>query len=187
MINYLPKDQKKQLRAARTNVLLFRYNIGLIFAVGFLAIGITAVMLILSNEKAVAENTIASNQAQAGNFTSIQGRADSFRKDLNDAKSVFGSEIRYSSLYLEISRLIPAGAALESLRLDPTQIGSPITLSVKIKGEKQAVNLLESFKNSPVFGNTATYGSLSANTGDDAGAYPYILPINVTINKDAAQ
>lgn len=185
MINYLPADQKKQLRAARTNVLLLRYNIALVFAVAFLALAMATATFMLSNEKTAAEDTIATNQTQAGDFATIQTRADSFRKDLTDAKAIFDGEITYSSLYLEISRLIPAGVALESLKLDPSQIGTPITLTAKIKGEQQAINLLDRFKNAPLFGNAATYGALAANTGADSGTYPYILPINVTINKEA--
>lgn len=185
MINYLPADQKKQLRAARTNVLLFRYNVALIFAVGFLAIAMATVTVLLSNEKKAAEDTIAANQAQAGNFATVQTHADSFRKDLTDAKLIFDGEISYSSLYLEISRLVPSGVTLDTLKLDPSQIGTPITLTAKIKGEQQAIDLLDRFKGSPLFGNAATYGALAANTGADAGAYPYILPINVTINKEA--
>jgi hypothetical protein len=183
MINYLPADQRKQLRAARSNVLLLRYNIGLIFAAVFMGLAILTIFFLLTNEKQNAEGTIATNQARVGNFSSVQAQADSFRKDLVDAKSLFDSEIDYSKIYLEVSRLIPSGAVLDSLKLDAAQIGQPMTLSMKIKGEQQATSLLAAFKSSAMFGNAATYESLSANAGTDSGTYPYIIAINVTINK----
>lgn len=183
MINYLPPDQRKQLRAARSNVLLVRYNIGLIFAASFLTLAILAIFLLLTSEKQAAENEITVNQASVGNFSAVQTRADSFRKDLTDAKILLDSEISYSKIYIEISRLIPSGAVLESLALDASKIGTPLSLSLKIKGEQQANNLLTAFKSSTMLGNAARYESLSANTDTDNDTYPYIITINVTINK----
>lgn len=183
MINYLPAEQQKQLRAARSNVLLVRYNIGLIFAAAFLSLAILTIFLLLTNEKKNAEDTIVSNQARVGNFSAVQTQADSFRKNLTDAKTLFDNETDYSKIYLEISRLIPSGAILDSLKLDQAQIGQPMTLSMKIKGEQQATSLLNAFKGSAMFGNAATYESLSANAGTDSGTYPYVIAINVTINK----
>lgn len=187
MINYLPPDQKKQLRAARTNVLLFRYNIGLIFVASFLTLATLTVFLLLSSEKKAAEDMITANQSRASNFSSVQARADSFRKDLSDAKAIFDNEILYSKIYLEIAGILPAGTALEALDLNESQLGTPLSLSFKIKGEQQAASLLSAFKHSTMFGGAASYGTLKANTGTDSASYPYIISINVTIDKGAVR
>lgn len=185
MINYLPPDQKKQLRAARTNVLLVRYNIGLVIVASFLTLATLAVFLLLSSEKKAAEDTIAANQSRASNFSDVQARADSFRKDLSDAKTIFDNEILYSKIYSEIAGILPSGTALEALDLSEAQLGTPLSLSFKIKGEQQAASLLSAFKYSTMFGGAASYGTLKANTGADSGNYPYIISINVTIDKGA--
>lgn len=187
MINYLPPDQRKQFRAARSNVLLARYNVALALAITFLALAILAVSLLLSSEQKAAEDTIASNQARASNFSDVQARADSFRKDLTDAKTLLDNEISYSKIYLEIATIMPPGTALESLKLSEAEIGKPLSLSVKIRGEQQATSLLAAFKGSELFGNAASYGTLKANTGADSKLYPYIITINVTINKGAVR
>jgi type II secretory pathway pseudopilin PulG len=185
MINLLPKEQQRQLRAARTNVLLFRYSIGMALAVVFIMLATLAAFVLLNNMKQAAENTIESNQTKVGNFGAIQSQADNYRKDLTDAKTLFDSQIQYSKIYLEIARVMPAGTALDSLDLNPKTIGTPLTLPVKIKGESQAASLLTSFQRAAIFNNTASFGALTINTGDDSGTYPYVITINVTINKEA--
>lgn len=187
MINLLPRDQQRQLRAARTNVLLFRYGIGLAFATVALGASVLTGFVLLSTEMKNAENTIASNQARVGNFSSVQIQADDYRKNLAEAKTLLDGEIQYSKIYLELARVMPEGTALESLNLDPAKIGTPLTLPVKIKGEAQATSLLTAFRGSSLFNNSASYGSLTANSGADSGVYPYIITINVTINKGAIQ
>ena len=185
MINLLPKEQQRQLRAARTNVLLFRYSIGLVFALIFMLLATLAAFVLLTNMKDAAENTISDNQAKVANFSTIQAEADSYRKDLSDAKTLFDSQIQYSKIYLEIARVMPAGTALDSLNLSPSSIGAPLTLPIKIQGERQATSLLSAFQRAAIFNNSASFGALTINTGDDSGTYPYIITINATINKEA--
>lgn len=187
MINLLPRDQRRQLFAARTNVLLFRYSVGLIFVAAALGLSVLASFLLLGTEMKAANNTISSNQARVGNFSNVQVQADSYRQNLTDAKTLLDGEIQYSKIYLELAKVMPEGTALDSLTLDPSKIGSPLTLPVKIKGEAQASSLLTAFRGSALFNNSASYGALTANSGADSGAYPYVITINVTINKGAIQ
>ena len=51
MINLLPPEEKRQLRAARTNTLLLRYNLSLVGAVVFLGLAIGVTYVYLSNTK----------------------------------------------------------------------------------------------------------------------------------------
>jgi hypothetical protein len=185
MINLLPADYLRQLRAARTNVLLLRYSIGLILVAISLALATLAVFMLLGSLKTAAQNTIASNQAKVGNFTSVQSQADAYRQDLSDAKLLLDNEILYSKIYLEIARIMPAGTALQSLDLNPSNIGTPLSLPVKIVGERQATSLLSAFRSSAIFSKSASYGALTPNMGTDSTAYPYIITINVTIDKGA--
>lgn len=187
MINLLPLDQRRQLRAARTNVLLFRYSIGLVFVAVALGLSVAAGYFLLTNEMKTADATIASNQSRVGSLSAVQAQADEYRKNLADAKTLLDSEIQYSKIYLEIAHIMPEGTALDALALDPSKLGAPLVLPVKIKGEQQATSLLNAFRSSALFNNSASYGSLTANSGADSATYPYIISINVTINKGAIQ
>lgn len=185
MINLLPTDYLRQLRAARTNVLLLRYSIGMMLVAVSLGLATLAVFMLMSTLKTTAESTIASNQARVSNFASVQSQADSYRQDLSNAKLLLDNEIRYSKIYLEVARIMPTGTALETLNLNPSNIGAPLSLPIKIMGEKQATSLLSAFRSSAIFSNSASYGALTPNAGSDSGTYPYIITINVTINKGA--
>jgi hypothetical protein len=185
MINLLPMEQQRQLRAARTNVLLFRYSIGMVLVAAFLGLAVLITFVLLTNMKQAAEKTITDNQSRAGNFSNVQAQADSYRQDLADAKALFDSEVQYSKLYLQIAQTMPAGTALENLALSPTTLGTPQTIPVKIKGEAQAGILLSTFQNAEIFNKSASFGKLTMNTGSDSGVYPYVITINTTINKEA--
>ena len=185
MINLLPPDNRRQLRAARSNLLLVRYNVGLTLAAAFLGLVTLAIYFILSGMQQAAEQNIASNQAKVSNFSTVQAEADAYQKSLTEAKSLFDEEIQYSKLYLEIANTLPSGTALDTLELDASTLGTPLELPVKIRGEQQAQALLSAFQSSALFNNTASYGTLSMNTGDDNATYPYIITVKVTINKGA--
>ena len=185
MINLLPIDDRRQLQAARTNVLLLRYSIGLVLAAVFLGLATIAFYVVLTSMKQSAENVISKNQARVANYSTVQAQADAYKGYLSTAQGIFSQDVNYAKLYLGIARLMPANTALESLTLDGTTLGTPMEIPVKIKGEQQATALVESFRSSPIFNNTASYGTLSMNTGDDKATYPYILTVKVTVNKGA--
>jgi hypothetical protein len=185
MINLLPLDDRKQLRAARTNVLLFRYCIGLVFAAVFVGIATGAIYILMTTMKQSAEVVITDNQAKVANYSTVQAQADDYRKNLSEAQAVFAEEVQFSKLYVELARILPAGTALESLAVEGSSLGTPMELPVKIKGEQQAIDLIAAFKGSAVFSNAASYGTLTMNAGDDKAEYPYVLSVNVTVNKGA--
>jgi Tfp pilus assembly protein PilN len=185
MINLLPPDDRRQLQAARSNLLLLRYNVGLVFAAIFLGLATLAIYFILTSMHQAAEKNIADNQAKVSNFSTVRAQEESYRKNLTDAKALFDEEIQYSKLYLDIARALPEGTALQSLDLNPAMLGTPQELPVKIRGEKQAEALLTALQSSALFNNAATYGTLTMNTEDDKATYPYIITVNVTLNKGA--
>ncbi len=187
MINLLPREQRRQLQAARTNVLLLRYTLGMAIAAAALLLVALVAYLLLADMFKTAENEIASNQSQVGRFSQVQAQATDYRKSLSDARSLFSSEIEYSKVYLAIARVIPEGTALDKLDLSPSTIGTPLAIPVKIKGQAEASSLIAAFQGAAIFNNTATFGALSINTGDDSATYPYVIIINATINKEAVE
>lgn len=185
MINLLPMGDRRQLLAARTNVLLLRYTIGLILAALFLGLASVAIYILLTTMKQSADTVISENQSKVANFSTVQSQAEEYKRYLSTAQAAFSEDVQFAKLYLEITRLLPANTALEALTLDAATLNAPMELPVKIKGEEQAIALVESFRSSAIFNNTASYGSLSMNTGDDKAVYPYTLTVKITVNKGA--
>jgi flagellar basal body-associated protein FliL len=88
VINLLPDEAKRQIKAGRTNVVLVRYIIFLIFAVLFLVAILVAVYLLLMSNKATAEQAIKVDSSKDTSYLSVQAQADSLRANLATSKSI---------------------------------------------------------------------------------------------------
>lgn len=183
MINLLPPEEKRQLRAARTNTLLLRYNIFLIGAVVFLGLAVGVTYVYLSNTKASAETLISENRARVADFADIQAQADLFRTNLKTAKQILDNEVVYTKVMLAIAALMPSGTILDKLNLDSQTFGTETTLSARAVSYEDALRLKESFEKSSIFTNVHFQ---SINSGGQA-PYPLTVNLNVTIKKDAAK
>lgn len=78
MINLLPPESKRELRAARSNTLLLRYNIFLLGALAFLFLATGIVYVYLSDAKTKAERTVAENQVRTANYSAVERQAAAF-------------------------------------------------------------------------------------------------------------
>ena len=183
MINLLPDNTKRQIKAARTNVLLTRYIIIIGFAALFLAgVSITG-YIILSGIKSNAQLIIDANANKASEYGSVEADAASLQSSLASAKSLFDSEINYPLILTTIGSLTPQGVIVESLDLNATTLAAPIDIQVYAKTTDQATALQTALTGSPMFSGVTTKSLSSSNGLDD---YPVNAVITVTINKDAA-
>lgn len=182
MINLLPDDAKRQIKAGRTNVVLVRYIIFLMFAVLFLVVISVAVYLLLMNNKATAEQAIKVDSSKDSSYLSVQAQADSLRANLATAKSILDSEIVYSKVITGIASALPSGVIIDSLTLDSTKFGVPIELKLRALTTQDALKLKTSFQNSSLLSNFKL-GSLSSDGSNSS--YPVTANITVTINRGA--
>lgn len=184
MINLLPTEEKHQLRAARTNTLLIRYNIFLVSIVAFMGMTVAATYIYLNTTAANAQHTIDSNQARVGQYASVQTEAQQFRQHLATAKQILDNQVTYSKVIIEIANLIPSGVVLQNLSLDSQAFGSPTTLVAQAKDYASALSLKDSFSKSPLFSDVHFQ---SITTGGGQSSYPLTVNIVVTIQKGAAK
>lgn len=182
MINLLPPDDKKQIRAARVNVLLLRYNTMLGFGIVFLALALAVAYFFLMTSKQAAETTIADNARKEGSYAEVKTQAETFRTQLSSSKSILDGQISYAKAALAIAKLLPEGTALSSLKLDETSFTTPLLLTVKLSNEAAAAQLMKNFQGSSLFSNI-TKGKISVGQG----AFPYIMELTVTMSKEAAR
>ena len=183
MINLLPPEEKRQLRAARTNTLLLRYNLSLVGAVVFLGLAIGVTYVYLSNTKVSAETLISENRARVADFAEVQTQADVFKANLATAKQILDNEVVYTKVMLAIAALLPNGTILDKLSLDSQTFGTETTLSARATSYENALRLKEAFEKSSLFTNVHFQ---SINSGGQA-PYPLTVSLNVTIKKDAAK
>ena len=182
MINLLPDDMKKDLRAARTNTVLLRYNIMLILAVLFLAGAIAIVYVFLSTMKTSAEQAIKENVVKEQSYATVKREADAFKSSLSDAKTIFDEELSYSRALVRYAQLFPDGTATNNIQFSPTSFNTPMDVSVKITGQSAAQALVKSMTTSPY---VTGFSNKSITISQD-GSYPYTMEVSFTLKKDIA-
>jgi hypothetical protein len=182
MINLLPSNNKKQIKAGRANVILVRYNLMLVLSIIFLVTAVGFAYYYLSTTKVAAEEAINDNTGKEGSYAAVKAEADNFRTQLENAKVVLNDQTSFAKAALNIAKLLPNGTSLNSLKLDKDSFSKPLVLPVNIANEQAAAELLNNFKGSPLFSNV-TKGKISVGTG----AYPYTMELSVTMTKAAAQ
>lgn len=184
MINLLPLEEKRQLRAARTNTLLLRYNIALLIVFIFLGLATMVVYVYLNNTRAVAEQTINDNKTKAASYAIVQSQADVFRSNLSIAKQILGNEVTYSKVILAVANLMPPGTVLDKLNLDSQTFGTPMVLTAQANSYESALKLKDSFQSSSLFTDVHFENITSA---EGTTGYPFNVNLSVTFKKDAAK
>lgn len=184
MINLLPPERKKQLRAARSNRQILRYIVLTVAAIVFLigAMALTYFFLVMSAGQ--ADERKAANEAQASEYASVQQEASQLRTGLSSAKQIFSEEYRYSLALARIGNTLPSGTALQSLDLSAESFQGTATFTVLISGEAAATSLRTSFTDSQYFSNVS-FGNLAINDGNSS--YPYSIEMSVQMNRSIAQ
>lgn len=183
MINLLPPETKKQIRAGRTNVLLLRYNFMMLGTTIFLGSALAVAYVYLSTVAENAQRTVAENQTRASQYISIRTEAEAFNTQLGEAKAILNSQINYSKAITNIASVLPSGTSLDSLKLDAASFSKPMTLTVNISGETAAKDLIQNFSSSINFSNVSK-GKITVGTKP---GYPYTMDLTVTMRQEAAQ
>lgn len=184
MINLLPPEEKRQLRAARTNTLLARYNFILLGAVAFLALAVGIVYLYLTTTKATADQVVRENTAATSDYATVLTDAQTFRTNLATAKQILDREIAYSKVIITIAQIIPSGVVLNSLTLDAETFGTETTLSAQARDYASALAFKDALQASTFFSD-AHFQTVNASGGNPE--YPLLVDLNVTIAKEITQ
>lgn len=151
MINLLPPEDKRLIRAGKANILLVRYCvISLLLAVPlFLLIGGT--YFIMHSARETAQTDIQERTERTAEYKHIQAEADTFSKNLQTAKSILDDEVKYSRIAVKIAQALPDGITLDALQLNESSFGTPITLNATGKNYDDALRLKTAFERSELF------------------------------------
>lgn len=181
MINLLPDDTKKQLRAARTNTILIRYIMTVISAALFLGLVIFGSYYIMNDSKNVAESAITGVKINNSSYSPITTKSNTFISDLSVAKKILAKQISYSSIIKNLINALPTGVILESpFSISNNNMNMPITLKADAKLSSDEVSLKNNLQSSSTFSN---YSLQSVNSNSDATSnYPYVITFSITIN-----
>lgn len=186
MINLMPDAAKRQLRAARANVLLLRYLLVILVAAGFIAFAIAGSYYLLTQTKTSSEQLIEASDTKAAVYSETQTAVSELSSQLSEARSILNNEIPYSKVLINIGQLLPEGTVLRELSLENASFGgSPVSMTIYATSTNAAVAARERFQNSSFFSNVSFQ---TISEGDSAvNGYPVAAEITLTINRTIAQ
>lgn len=182
MINLLPYDQKRVLTAARTNTVLLRYNIILLLAAGFLVLAAGVVYVFLIAMQNSANTTIADNQRREASYQTVKQEASAFQAKLSDAKTIFDSELSYSTALVRFADLFPSGTAISEINLNEQSFSAPMEIVVRLN--KDAADSLVSSLTTSKYVSGFTKKSVAYN---EEGKYRYSWTISFSLKKEIAK
>lgn len=182
MINLLPVDEKKEIKAARTNIVLVNYIFFLSVAIVFLAITCMGSYFLLTNMKKSAEATISSQPT--GSFSTNNGQVSDIRSVILTAQSILSRRIPYSDILISIGSSLPYGAIADKISLNEGLLNSPLTVEFHIKSSSIASELIANLKKSPMFSNVSAQPAIvSPGNSPD---YPVMVTCELTIIRTAS-
>lgn len=185
MINMLPPNTKKELRAARANVTLLKYFFVLILAVAFLGSAVYGVHIYFNDAAAKAEELIELQSTNPTNQTQpIELEAQVLRSNLANAKAILDNGISYSRVLIAIANQLPEGVIIKDISLDQETFDKPLQLNIFATSTETALKTESSFGERPEIFSSISLQSLSSSTSSDP-QYPVSAAITFTINRMA--
>lgn len=188
MINIINPDQKHEIRAARINVILLRYAfmlvslavlIGLIYGAGF---------WLVNREKQAINDKLTAQVEQSKAYREVEKEAESFRANLNIAKSILSKETSYSTFLTTLASDLPSGAIIVNLSIgsNSTTIQKGLTLDTRTNSYAKVLELKNNLEESTLFEdvnivNASRPTDISKLTGLEA-KYPYEASFNVKLS-----
>ena len=182
MINLLPPQTKKQIRAARLNVILLRYCVVLIISSVFLVgiFGVGFYITDIDNQAALAKQQ--ESQKDISKYASVKAEAEAFSGNLAIAKTILSSEVIFSKLVTDIASTLPEGVILSNLSLAANTLGSPLSISAKTTSNAKAIELKDKLESSPLFEKVNIANIQVNDINDSASAIDRKYFVSVTLN-----
>ena len=181
MINLLPDETKKQLRAARSNTGLVKYVVFLGCSVIFLAVACQVSYVFLNGTKIEAEKIITNNESKSDSYLSVSSQANAIVAKLSTAKTILDKQVSYSSIIMGIGAVLPEGVVLDELSLSSTSLSSTTSLKMHAKTTGLTDKLKTNFQQSTLFSNF-TIQSSNTSSADNSG-YPVEINASISINR----
>lgn len=193
MINLISPEQKRDIRAARSNVTLLRYGtmlavtgalVVLLYGVGF--------WLVLSEKQAALAKQEELNKT-IQSYAEVKNQAETFRKNLAIAKKILANETSYSTFLTTLGNYVPSGAIITTLSVGTTTpaANNALTVEARAMSYNKTLELKEALEKSPLFEDVSL---ISATRPDDLSGltgltarYPYQASYSLKLSPGATR
>ncbi len=185
MINLLPDETKKQLKAAHSNVVISRYLLFASIGTGFLILACAVSFIFIEN----SHPSLSSDNGKSNEIlvSSAQNQLNTLNLNISTAKNILDQQINYSDVISGIAAALPAGMILDSLSISNNSSGAPVTLLISARSADNIEQLKSNFSTSrnPLFLSF----SVAPNTESTnySSGYTTRITCTLTINKGVVQ
>lgn len=187
MINLLPPEAKREIRAGQANVLLLRYCVTTLVLAVFLAAVIIGVYYVITASQRTAEREMQKSNQKIASYQPTEREYTEFSSNLATAKAIISKDVRYSIISQRIGQALPRNVILESLTLDASKFGTPLVLSARGKSYDDAITLKTKLEESSLFTDVHLISVARANADDTKSGYPVSISISVVIRQEVAK
>lgn len=171
MINLLSPDDKKLLRAARTNTILLRYYLLAVLVIAGASVVLAGGFYIADQNKNNFQVELSRAESDTADYAKVRQQSEEFANNLKIAKQILATEVVYSKMITDIANTIPAGTILTSLTLTPETISKKMELSFKTKSYDQGIALKSTLEDSDLFSDVSIT-NITSKGEEGSGAYP---------------
>lgn len=186
MINLLPDNKKREIQAARMNVVLLRYNLLTVSALGFLVLLCLAFYVILHSSQTNAMTTSIDNNQKAASYNDVRKAADEYRSDLKIASAILDRGTSYTPLIFAMSKLMPDGVVMNTIDLNAQSFLQQVSFTASARNYALATQLKNNFQTSDLFCNVHFENLTDSNatgSGKTDDKYPIAITISVKFKK----
>jgi Tfp pilus assembly protein PilN len=184
MINLLPKESKKQLRAAHTNVALARYLALLSAGIIFLILACVVSYFILLSISNTNEEAKENQQSTNDSYNTAKAQFDQMAASMQTASGIMNKQVLFSNIITGLASALPLGVIVDNLTVSAESISTPITIKAYAVSDSSVSTLRTNLK-SPLFSSSEV--QTMTNSQGNAVGYPIAITITITINKGAVQ
>ncbi|MEI6228820.1 MAG: PilN domain-containing protein [Candidatus Saccharibacteria bacterium] len=177
MINLLPNNEKDEIQAARTNIVLVNFIIFLSITAVFLAIACFAIYNLLGDMQKTAESSIKNKTAQM----SADNSSEDIGRTIATAESIFKRKMLYGNILIELGSKLPYGVVVDKLSLDNASVNETIKIELRAKSSSVAPELIANLKDSKLFYDIQVQSPIvSAGNSPD---YPILINCSLSVHK----
>lgn len=177
MINLLPTNNQKDIKARRSSFIFFKYIIVIGSAVAFLILASLTTNIFLS----IAKNTENSTDTSNSELASVELELSAYKTNISQAEQILNNQVSYSRLLLNLASLLPSGSIIRQIDVNESSIQSSFNIEFMLKPEVNKDQLANSLKSSGFVRNFEIVSEQSDTTSD----YSSIVNTRLTVDTGA--
>lgn len=151
MINLLPADNKKQLRASAHNRILSKYIVLLLIGIVLAVATMAFVYLALKQSQEIFRKDEEKNNQRIASYSKFKEEAQELSRNINQTKSILAQRVDYSKVLFEIAKILPKEFSISSIRLESKLFEGNKQLEVNLQNPEQAPQVKQIFEESNLF------------------------------------